>query len=105
VVLQKLDPARRKSEEGERRLRELVRQALERMQGQPAQADTEAARALCKEYGIGTERASAVVREERQRWREAEERRSATERHRREQEEAERQRTEQRQPRGGAARR
>jgi formylglycine-generating enzyme required for sulfatase activity len=97
AVLQKLDPAHRKSEEGERRLRELVRQALERTQGQPAQADTAVARALCKDYGIVTERANAVVREERQRWREAEERRRATERQRREQEEAERQRTEQEQ--------
>jgi hypothetical protein len=60
-------------QEGEQKLAELVRQALDRTGGRPTPEDTAAVNDHVRRYRIERTRAEAIVEEARQRWRRGEE--------------------------------
>jgi formylglycine-generating enzyme required for sulfatase activity len=57
--------------EGETVLAQRYGEILDRTQGNPTADDKAALAKLCREYGVATEQANAIVREERRRWDEA----------------------------------
>ena len=58
----------RLQEEGETKLRQFVRDSLERTQGRPTQDDTSAAKDICKHYRIPAERARQIVADVKAAW-------------------------------------
>jgi len=58
-------------EDGEAKLGLLVRQALDRTHGKPTEEDIAAANDLLGQHRIEKERAQAIIREERERWQQA----------------------------------
>src|ERR1019366_1324000 len=54
--------------EGESRLVQLIREALDRTQGKPAQNDTTAFNEICKQYGIPTEKGRLIVDVTKAQW-------------------------------------
>jgi formylglycine-generating enzyme required for sulfatase activity len=58
----------RLQQEGETKLAQLVRAALDRTRGQPTAEDTAAARELCRQHHIADERAQAIAREAQKQW-------------------------------------
>ncbi len=58
-------------QEGEAKLRQLVREAYERGRGKPSEDDNRAAAKLCRRHQLSPERAKAIAREVREQWQKA----------------------------------
>jgi len=60
--------SKQRHQEGEKKLADLLRDVYDRTRGQPTKEDAEAARQLCQEYGMATDRAQEIVNRFRDLW-------------------------------------